>query len=145
MAISQGNFSVTLGRDVQLKLIFKGRSIDLSNVTMFERNEVTTDIDVPRLDGRSIMAYLPKHWQGGIELARKHPEIDQLFADIDADWHDRGHVEFGTLYAYINEPNGSETVEKYSDVSLKYDSAGTFQEKEVKQKISFWAQRRDVQ
>lgn len=137
----QGRFSV--GRDTQVVIIGPNGRVDLPNLMMFTCKQETAEIKVDRLDGIQMNAELPKGWTGSVENERANSALDDTFAQIEAAWLDGGQAAVATIYQYITEADGSQTVFQFDNVTLKLDDAGDWKgDASVKQKISFRANRR---
>jgi hypothetical protein len=145
MAITQGQYTFNTGRDVQLKLVGPSGHVDLSNVLNWESSPEYSDIKINRMDGVNLNAALPQGWKGSFELYRANSGVDELFAEMEAAWLNDGRYEVSTVYAYITESDGGQTILKFDNCALKLDDAGSWSgDKEVKQKVSFMASRREM-
>lgn len=145
MPANNGQHSLSTGRDGKFQLQMLGKVYDLYNATNFDQKQETADIKVDPIRGQQLFATLPKGWTGGFEVYRKDAELDRLFSDMERAYNATGQIEYGTLYGYIDEAGGGETVYKFTGVALKLDDAGTFKgDSEVRQKVSFMASTREV-
>jgi hypothetical protein len=146
MSITQDQFTFNTGRDIQLKWVAPdGTSVDISNILMFTGKAVYASITVDRLDGNTIHAELPKGWDGTIELSRKDANIDRMFGTIESNWIQLGKYNNGTVYAYVSEKDGTQTMLKFTNCAFKYDDSGDWAaDKDVKLKVSFKATQRFV-
>lgn len=147
MPISNSEFTVNVGRDVSIRMIAPdGTKVDVSNLLMTELPKPQYDtLDLTRNDGKFLHADLPtKGWMGAFELYRSGNEIMAMFSKIDKNWRTKGQFNFGTLYVYTTEADGSQTTDRYNGVSFKLDDAGKAQgDKEITMKIGFHASTKD--
>lgn len=145
MAISQGKYSFNTGRDIQLKFISPTGEVDIDNVTGFDSKPEYADIKIDRLDGKQLHAAPEKGWTGSFDLYRANADLDRFFGAAADAWYDGGVYELSTMFAYVSEADGSQTVFKFTDCVMKLDDSGNWSgDKEVKMKVSFMASRREV-
>lgn len=145
MAISQGKYAFNTGRDIQLKLVGPNGHVDIDNVMGFDSKPDYADIKIDRLDGKQLHAAPEKGWTGSFDLYRANANLDRFFADAAEAWYNGGSYELSTIFAYITEADGSQTVYKFTDCAMKLDDAGQWKgDKEVTMKVAFVASRREV-
>ena len=143
MPANAGSGVFSVGRDCTIILIGPFGRVDIPNITMFDCKQDTAAIKVDRLDGIQMHAELPKGWNFRIEAERGGPQLDLLFAQVEAIWYNAGTVTVGTLFQYVTEPDGSTTAFAYDNVSLKLDDPGEWRgDASVKQRLSGNANRR---
>ena len=130
----------SIGRDCQLVVMGPAGRVDLSYVTGFESRQMTQPIRVDRLDGLQMGTELPKGWEGSFEVERGSSAVDDFIAASEMVFRTTGSLPYGTLYQYINEPNGSTSTYQYSSVVFKLANAGVWKgDGAVKQKLEFFA------
>jgi hypothetical protein len=117
--------------------------VDLAHVTGFEANQVTMAIRVDRLDGVQLGAELPKGWSGTFTLDRGSAAADDFIAAIEQAYLAGQSIPAGTLYQYVNEPDGSTSTYQFTGVVFKLASAGAYRgDAPVAQRLSFYASSR---
>jgi hypothetical protein len=145
MPVSNGSNSFSIGRDGAFKLQVGNQTFDLENCTGFDQKQETAAVNVDPVRGLQLFGEIPKGWSGSFEVYRKNAELDRLFAAMETTFNNSGTLLNATLFGYIDEAGGGQTIYKFTGVSLKMDDGGTYAaDKEVKQKISFKAQTREV-
>lgn len=144
MAVTEGSGTFNTGRDVRVVLVAgDGTIVDMPNVISFDCAQETAAVKIDRLDGIQLPAEFPKGWTGTIELDRGSSGVDDLFALIEANWHNAGVYQVATLYQYITEGNGSTSTYQFDTVALKLTAAGSWKgDAPVRQRISFTANAR---
>jgi hypothetical protein len=133
----------SVGSDCQLVVIGPFGRVDLAHVIGFEVSQITRPIRVDRLDGVQLGAELPKGWSGNFALDRGSSAADDFIATIEQAYLAGQPIGAGTLYQYVNEPDGSSSTYQFSGVVFKLSSAGTYRGDEaVAQKLEFYASSR---
>jgi len=133
----------SVGSDCQLVLIGPFGRVDLSHVTGFEANQLTQPVRVDRLDGVQLGAELPKGWMGNFTLDRGSSSVDDFIAQIEQAYLAGQPIGAGTLYQYVNEPDGSTSTYQFSGAVFKLSSAGLYRgDAPVAQKLEFFASTR---
>ena len=132
------------GRQSAVVLDVPGYSIvDFSIVTGFSSTPQYDTPNVKPLNGPPIEMHLPNGHKGKFMVSRLGPGADSFFADIEAGWWSTGAIPVATLYQYITERNGNQTVFRYDGVALSLTDSGSFTQAEaVKQEVSFFASRK---
>jgi hypothetical protein len=117
--------------------------VDLAHVTGFEARQVTQAVRVDRLDGVQLGAELPKGWSGMFTLDRGSPAADDFIAAIEQAYFAGQTISGGTLYQYVNEPDGSTSTYQFAGVVFKLTSAGAYKgDAPVAQRLDFFASSR---
>jgi hypothetical protein len=133
----------TVGSDCQIVVMGPFGRVDLAHVTGFEAHQVTVPLRVDRLDGVQLGAELPRGWTGTFLLDRGSSAVDDFIAQIEQAYNAGQTVNAGTLYQYVNEPNGSMSTYQFSNVVFKLTSAGSYRgDAAVAQKLDFFASSR---
>jgi hypothetical protein len=117
--------------------------VDLAHVTGFEANQLTMAVRVDRLDGVQLGAELPKGWTGNFSLDRGSSAVDDFIAAIEQAYLAGQTISAGTLYQYVNEPDGSTSTYQFSGAVFKLTSAGAYKgDAPVAQRLTFYASSR---
>lgn len=133
----------SVGNDCQVVVMGPFGRVDLEHVTEFEARQVTLPIRVDRLDGVQLGAELPKGWEGSFLLDRGSSAADDFIAQIEATYLAGQSVNAGTLYQYINEPDGSTSTYQFNGAVFKLTSAGAYKgDAAVTQRVDFYASQR---
>jgi predicted transcriptional regulator len=133
----------TVGSDCQVVVMGPFGRVDLAHVTGFEAHQVTTSLRVDRLDGVQLGAELPKGWTGSFMLDRGSSAVDDFIAQIEQAYLSGQTINSGTLYQYVNEPDGSTSTYQFNGVVFKLTSAGVYRgDAAVTQKLDFYASGR---
>jgi hypothetical protein len=133
----------TIGSDCQIVVLGPFGRVDLAHVTGFEAHQMTLALRVDRLDGVQLGAELPKGWTGSFMLDRGSSAVDDFIAQIEQAYLAGQAINAGTLYQYINEPDGSTSTYQFNGVVFKLTSAGVYKgDAAVTQKLDFYASGR---
>ena len=133
----------SVGSDCQIVVMGPFGRVDLSHVTGFEASQVTLPLRVDRLDGVQLGAELPKGWNGSFMLDRGSSAADDFIAQIEAAYLNRQSINGGTLYQYVNEPDGSTSTYQFNNAVFKLASAGLYKgDATVTQRLDFFASSR---
>lgn len=133
----------SVGSDCQLVVMGPFGRVDLAHVTGFESKQLTQAVRVDRLDGVQLGAELPKGWAGSFDLDRGSSAVDDFIASIEQAYLAGQTISAGTLYQYVNEPNGSSSTYQYTGAVFKLASAGAYKgDAAVTQRLEFYASSR---
>ncbi len=133
----------SVGSDCQIVVMGPFGRVDLAHVTGFEARQMTVAVRVDRLDGVQLGAELPKGWSGSFSLDRGSSAADDFIAQIEAAYVAGQTVNAGTLYQYVNEPDGSTSTYQFNGVVFKLTSAGMYKgDAAVMQQLDFYASGR---
>jgi hypothetical protein len=133
----------TIGSDCQVVVMGPFGRVDLVHVTGFEAHQLTLALRVDRLDGVQLGAELPKGWTGSFILDRGSSAVDDFIAQIEQAYLAGQTISAGTLYQYVNEPDGSTSTYQFNGVVFKLTSAGVYKgDAAVTQKLDFYASSR---
>ncbi len=133
----------TIGSDCQLVVMGPFGRVDLAHVTGFEANQITMPVRVDRLDGVQLGAELPKGWAGSFTLDRGSSAADDFIATVEQAYFAGKTIGAGTLYQYVNEPDGSTSTYQFTGAVFKLTSAGAYRgDAPVAQKLEFYASSR---
>jgi len=133
----------SVGSDCQIVVMGPFGRVDLAHVTGFEARQMTMAVRVDRLDGVQLGAELPKGWAGSFSLDRGSPAVDDFIAQIEAAYLAGQTINAGTLYQYVNEPDGSTSTYQFNGVVFKLTSSGAYRgDAAVTQRLDFYASGR---
>ena len=133
----------TVGSDCQLVVMGPFGRVDMEHVTGFEARQLTLALRVDRLDGVQLGAELPKGWTGSFMLDRGSSAVDDFIAQIEQAYLAGQSISAGTLYQYVNEPDGSTSTYQFNGVVFKLTSAGAYKgDAAVTQRLDFYASGR---
>jgi hypothetical protein len=133
----------TVGSDCQVVVMGPFGRIDLTHVIGFEAHQMTLTLRVDRLDGVQLGAELPKGWTGSFMLDRGSSAVDDFVAQIEQAYLAGQSIGAGTLYQYVNEPDGSTSTYQFNGVVFKLTSAGVYKgDAAVTQRLDFYASGR---
>ncbi|WP_297490633.1 hypothetical protein [Acidocella sp.] len=133
----------TVGSDCQVVVMGPFGRIDMAHVTGFESHQMTLALRVDRLDGVQLGAELPKGWTGSFMLDRGSSAVDDFIAQIEQAYLAGQTIGAGTLYQYVNEPDGSTSTYQFNGVVFKLTSAGVYKgDAAVTQRLDFYASGR---
>lgn len=133
----------SIGSDCQIVVIGPFGRVDLSHVTGFEAQQVTQAVRVDRLDGVQLGAELPRGWTGSFTLDRGSSAVDDFIAQIEAAYLAGQPISAGSLYQYVNEPDGSISTYQFNGVVFKLSQAGHYKgDAAVEQTLAFFASSR---
>ena len=133
----------SVGSDCQIVMMGPFGRVDLAHVTGFEARQMTMAVRVDRLDGVQLGAELPKGWSGNFSLDRGSSAVDDFIAQIEKTYLAGKSINAGTLYQYINEPDGSTSTYQFNGVVFKLTSSGVYKgDAAVTQRLDFYASGR---
>lgn len=133
----------SIGSDCTLVVMGPFGRVDLAHVTEFEARQLTRPVRVDRLDGVQLGAELPKGWAGSFMLDRGSSAADDFIAAIEQAYLAGQTINAGTLYQYVNEPDGSTSTYQFTGAVFKLTSAGVYKgDAAVAQKLEFYASSR---
>ena len=140
--MAQAGYS--LGNDVTLVVIKPdGTTLNLGKTTKFTaKQDDSMQTIAPLTGGTDHLRYF-KGWSGSFDVERQGPELDQYFAQLEANFY-AGIQELPvTLQQTIVEPSGAVSQYQFLKTILQYTDAGDWAaDKSVSQKISFSSSRR---
>lgn len=133
----------SVGSDCQIVVMGPFGRVDLAHVTGFEARQITMAVRVDRLDGVQLGAELPKGWAGSFSLDRGSSAVDDFVAELEQAYFSGQSIGAGTLYQYVNEPNGSISTYQFNGVVFKLTSSGVYKgDAAVTQRLDFYASGR---
>jgi hypothetical protein len=118
------NFSV--GRDLSFSLVTPTGTLALNGLTDYSIKPMFTDLKHKGLDGNVLHAAIPDGWEINVKLDRQDPTLDQYFAALEVSYFAGQNIQGATLSETIQEKDGSVSQYQYTNVSLKYDDAGSW-------------------
>ncbi len=132
------------GKDVSIQLFGNSGVItSFSMRTRFTSKQMTQRIRIRRFDAGIDYLELPDGWEGGFDYTRQTPELDNYFAQLEADYYNGVDIQPAQITETIQEVGGVISQYRYTGVMFKLDDAGDkVGDDVVKQKLSFVASRR---
>ena len=118
------NFSV--GRDISYSVVTPSGTLTLNGKTGYSIKPMFTDINHKGLGGLNVHGVIPDGWQIEMQFDRTDPNVDNYFAQLEANYFAGINQQGGTIFENIVEKDGSITSFRYTDVILKYDNAGNW-------------------
>lgn len=141
-----GNFSV--GRDVTAIVIApNGTRLDLTGLTEVRWVIRQKKVRSEPLNAPPIERYLPDGHELTFELDRANSNNEQFCSQVEQGWWTLGSADpgtwaGGTVYIYVTETDGSQTVKEFTGASLALVQGGDARvENPIKQRIEGFAQR----
>lgn len=116
--------SYSIGKDITYSVVTPSGVLSLNGKTDYSIKPMFTDIKHKGLDGITSHGVIPDGWQIDMKFDRTDPNVDIYFAQREADYFSGVNQQGGTIFESIIEKDGSITSFRYTNVILKYDSAG---------------------
>ncbi len=116
--------SYSIGKDISYSVVTPTGTLTLNGKTDYSVKPVFTDLKHKGLDGITSHGVIPDGWQIDMKFDRTDPNVDIYFAQREADYFNGVNQQGGTIFESIVEKDGSITSFRYTNVILKYDSAG---------------------
>jgi hypothetical protein len=134
----------TVGRDLALDIVSAKKGVVRFPIrTGFSQKQETNDIKIKRADGQTDMLYTPDGWTGTFDFERASSDLDDYFAQMEADYYNGKTNDVLSITQTIVEPNGATTQYRFIGVSLKYSDGGSWVgDSSVKQKVDWFASKR---
>lgn len=134
----------TIGRNATLVLLWNGLTVQIDEVTGFNaQQEVKVQRSDP-LNSTPIEFNTPSGWRGSFDVDRGTSAIDDLIASIESAYWNAAIIGSGTIYEYIVETDGSQSVYEFVGVSLTLSNAGSYRADDiVRQTLGFFASLRN--
>lgn len=137
------NNGFSVGRDQSLDIIGPQGPIRLSLLTSFKAKQDINEQKIKGLDGITRHVRFPDGWSGTFMVERQGSEIDDYFAQIEANYYAGQNEQSCTITETITEVSGAVSQYRYVGVLLKLDDSGEWKgDSTVKMTISFVASRR---
>lgn len=135
------NFST--GRDITITVVTASGPLFLNLITNFQKKQDSTETKIKGMDGKTRFVRFFDGWSGTIKLERRDSTMDDLFAQLEANYYQGLNEQACSITEVIQEPNGAITQYRYLGVLLKFDDAGDASgDSTIKQTVSFVAERR---
>lgn len=135
----------TVGRDVSIDLMTSRGllAIPAGAITDFASQPTTSSTSSKGLNGVTRHAVFPDGWTGALSVDRMSSQLDDYWAQLEADFYNGVNILPGTITETIQEPNGGVSQYRYTGVMFDYKDAGTKTANQlVKLKLNFMAARR---
>lgn len=131
------------GRDVSIDIVGPNGPVRFNLVTKFNSKQKAKKEMIKGLDGIGRPVRFFQGWEGDFELERQDSQLDDYFAQIEANYYAGQNEATVSITETITEVNGAVTQYRYVGCLLTCDDAGDKTgEATIKQKISFEASRR---
>ena len=132
--------SFSVGRDVSVTVVTSYGTLTLTGLTEFTADPMTTDIRSKLIDGTPLFGFIPDGYKGSFKLDRLNPNIDNYWAQVEADYFAGKNNLSGTITEIIQEADGSTTEWRYDGVVLRLEKSGDWGgDKKVEQMVTFEA------
>ena len=130
----------SVGSDCQIVVMGPFGRVDLAHVTGFEAHQMTMALRVDRLDGVQLGPNCQRDGRGSFTLDRGSSVADDFIAQIESAYLAGQSIGAGTLYQYVNEPDGSTSTYQFNGAVFKLTSAGAYRgDAAVTQRLDFYA------
>lgn len=116
------NYSI--GKDISYSVVTPTGTLTLNGKTDYSIKPLFTDLKHKGLDGITSHGVIPDGWQIDLKFDRTDPNVDNYFAQLEANYFNGVNQQGGTIFENIVEKDGSITQFRYTNVILKYDNAG---------------------
>ena len=134
----------SIGRDCQVVLLWNGIRIDLRDVVGFQAEQQVKLQHSDPLNSIPVEFNTPAGWRGQFQIDRGSSALDDLVAAIEAAFWNAGIIGSGTIYQYLNEPDGSVSTYEFIGVALTLTESGHYKaENIVTQTVGFFASQRN--
>ena len=138
--------SFNIGSDCRVVLqhpLAPGGQLNFGDVTNFKSEQQTKSIKYTRMDGKTKLGEFPEGWSGSFDMQRTGSDVDDFMATLEQSILNNQNPGPGTIFQYVNNPNGSTSTYQYPDAVFKFSDAGTYTGAEaVKQTLNFEASTR---
>lgn len=118
------NNGYSIGKDISYTVVTPTGTLTLNGKTDYSIKPMYTDLKHKGLDGYTVHGVIPDGWQIDMKFDRFDANVDNYFAQLEADYFAGVTQQAGTIYETIQEKDGSITSFRYTNVVLKYDGAG---------------------
>ena len=134
----------SIGRDCQVVLLWNGIRVDLRDVVGFQAEQQVKLQRSDPLNSVPVEFNTPAGWRGQFQIDRGSSALDDLVAAIEAAFWNAGVIGSGTIYQYLNEPDGSVSTYEFVGVALTLTNSGHYKaENIVTQTVNFFASQRN--
>lgn len=132
-----------VGKDVTVIYMGAFGRVEFSHVVSWESKPVIKTVKVDPLNSPPIARDLPGGWDFTFSIERNGPAADSLQALKETAYWNGITIPAETMYAYISEPDGSQSVWQYNNCTSHLADAGTWkQESAVQQKVNGFSSQR---
>lgn len=134
----------SLGRDKTLVVVTKSGPIRFEGLTGFTSKKTPKTKLVHLMNGvNTPVSNRSGEWTGSFEIERRDSTVDQLFAQLEANYFAGLNEDAASITETIAEPNGTISQFRFTGVILDLDDAGNWKgDATVPIKVSFMAARR---
>lgn len=144
MPINTNFGTMNIGRDVAIDVVLaSGTVLRLGNVTMFDAKPRIKKLNSLGIDGINRTGVIPEGWDIRLEVDRQDRQIDDWWAQYEADYYAGRTVQSLTVIETIDEPDGTVSVWRYEGCAFHFDDAGAWKsDAYVKMKLAGEAARK---
>lgn len=114
----------SVGKDISFSVVTPRGTLTLNGKTDYSIKPMFTEVKHKGLDGITSHGVIPDGWQIDMRFDRTDPNVDNYFAQAEADYFAGVNQKGGTILETTIETDGSLTQFRYTNVILKYDNAG---------------------
>ena len=137
----------SMGRDLTISVtgIDGTPAFSPAQILSVDYRQVTMDITKTLCNAHTILADLPRYWEGTIEMVRGYPDVDDYFSNLEALWLDAQQADFTLGNIMITVTTKYETTTMvFEDASIKFEDSSWKAEDLTTMRIAFRAGRRIV-
>lgn len=116
----------SIGKDLSYSVVTPSGTLTLNGKTGYSIKPMFTDINHKGMDGVNVHGFIPDGWQIEMQFDRTDPNVDNYFAQVEADYFNGINLPGGTIFENIVEKDRSITSFRYTNVTLKFDNAGNW-------------------
>jgi len=139
--------SFNVGHDVTINVMdpTTGLPISFGNITDFDSQQMTKELESAPLGGVPLFAEIPNGWSGNFTVDRANSAADDLFARLEKLYWTLGStVAYGSISEYFYERGGTVTQFVYTNVVFKMNNSGSKKSQDkISMKINFRASTRN--
>lgn len=135
----------SIGKDVSIDIVTARGNfvIPASAITSFEMSPDTTSEKRKGLDGVARFALHPDGWKGTMEIDRFNSDVEDYWAQFEADYYAGINTSTATALETITEADGSTSQYRYTGLVIQLDTLGSRSaDKVITSKVSLMASRR---
>lgn len=137
------NPTFNIGKDYSVVFMGPFGQVHFSHVTMFDAKPIIKTPKVDPLNLPPIARDIPGGWDFTITIERANANADAFQAVLETAFWNGVPTPPGTLYVYVTETAGNQTIWQFTNAVAHLEDAGSAsQEKSVTQKIKGFASQR---
>jgi hypothetical protein len=117
----------SIGRDATIVIQGPFGPITL-NTTEFKWQDNTHDVKSRPLSSKTQSAFIPDYVSGSFAVDRNSAVVELLTSQSKAVYYGGGAIPRGTIFAYITNPDQSQTRLQFNDCVFRASDGGTFKQ-----------------